>query len=428
MCFIDLQKAYASVDRELLWELLARFGLPETVLSNRPPVLRRLLVRVCTDGGEHSIRLDTTRGLRQWRVLSPLLFSTFFAAAMCVVLVCFGDDKDKRNLVYYDETGMSGDEKPFARTRRAVWRRLYAVDAGIVSKSPQGFTRMIKLLLPSSKQQALPFRKRRRRTCLSNDRGQVVPGARGSSRTVHVQVARAGGQEELGTPRFGDASCSRHTACAGETAVEEREQEGGGRHGSMSPGRLAGRTGLRNCNLLRLPRIRFFFVLVGSSFPVRGACPSFFFSVISFYLVVVLPVSSLSLEGYATADTAIFCFIFNSVSLPGYQFPTSLRSFSLIFLSFIFPFVFSPLFLVLFSLNFSSFFYVCVFMPWKLCVVLARLCVYLTIHSGRNNNQNACRKDMFMMDCGRKLAPRKYQEPLRRVLGKQPVRHMNIHV
>ena len=33
MCFIDLQKAYNSVDRELLWVVLARFGVPEKMLT-----------------------------------------------------------------------------------------------------------------------------------------------------------------------------------------------------------------------------------------------------------------------------------------------------------------------------------------------------------------------------------------------------------
>ena len=33
MCFIDLQKAYDSVDRELLRVVLARFGVPEKMLT-----------------------------------------------------------------------------------------------------------------------------------------------------------------------------------------------------------------------------------------------------------------------------------------------------------------------------------------------------------------------------------------------------------
>ena len=32
-CFIDLQKAYDSVDRELFWVVLARFGVPEKMLT-----------------------------------------------------------------------------------------------------------------------------------------------------------------------------------------------------------------------------------------------------------------------------------------------------------------------------------------------------------------------------------------------------------
>ena len=33
LCFIDLQKAYDSVDRTLLWQVLARFGVPPQILD-----------------------------------------------------------------------------------------------------------------------------------------------------------------------------------------------------------------------------------------------------------------------------------------------------------------------------------------------------------------------------------------------------------
>ena len=78
MCFIDLQKAYDSVDRELLWIVLARFGVPEmlTVIHQFHEGMR---ARVRTDDGEHSEWFDVTQGLRQGCVLSPLLFNIFFA-------------------------------------------------------------------------------------------------------------------------------------------------------------------------------------------------------------------------------------------------------------------------------------------------------------------------------------------------------------
>jgi hypothetical protein len=32
-CFIDLKKAYDVVNREALWEILSRFGLPEKIIK-----------------------------------------------------------------------------------------------------------------------------------------------------------------------------------------------------------------------------------------------------------------------------------------------------------------------------------------------------------------------------------------------------------
>ena len=83
MCFIDLQNAYDSVDRELIRVVLSRFGVPEKMLTVIRQFREGMRARVRTDDGdgEHSEWLDSTRGLRQGCVPSPLLFNIFFAAA-----------------------------------------------------------------------------------------------------------------------------------------------------------------------------------------------------------------------------------------------------------------------------------------------------------------------------------------------------------
>ena len=53
MCFIDLQKAYDSVDQELLWVVLARFGVPEKMLTVTRQFHEGMRARVRADDGEH---------------------------------------------------------------------------------------------------------------------------------------------------------------------------------------------------------------------------------------------------------------------------------------------------------------------------------------------------------------------------------------
>ena len=49
MCFVDLQKAYDSVDRELLWKVLARAGVPEEMIA---------VIRQFHDGMQAQVRMD----------------------------------------------------------------------------------------------------------------------------------------------------------------------------------------------------------------------------------------------------------------------------------------------------------------------------------------------------------------------------------
>ena len=82
-------------------------------------------------------------------VLSPLLLNIFFfAAATEVVLVRFSEeDKILKDLVYLEEEAGVGAGTPLERARRAVWGMLYADDAGVVSRSQEGLTRMMTTII-----------------------------------------------------------------------------------------------------------------------------------------------------------------------------------------------------------------------------------------------------------------------------------------
>ena len=53
------------------------------------------------------------------------------------------DDTILKNLVYLEEEAGVGAGTPLERARRAVWGMLYANDAGVVSRSQEGLTRMM---------------------------------------------------------------------------------------------------------------------------------------------------------------------------------------------------------------------------------------------------------------------------------------------
>ena len=92
MCFVDLQKAYDLVDRELLWKVLARAGVPGEMIAVILQFHDGMQAQVRMNNGELSDWFEVTQGLRQGCVLSPLLLNIFFAAATEVVLVRFSED------------------------------------------------------------------------------------------------------------------------------------------------------------------------------------------------------------------------------------------------------------------------------------------------------------------------------------------------
>ena len=149
MCFIDLQKAYDTVDRTLLWQVLTHIGVPSQMLA----VIQQFYdgMRACArpDGGVCSDWFEVEQGLRQGCVLSMLLFNIFFAAVLTVVLQRFSEEPAiLAELVHLKEPPTSMAPEPaMDYIRRAVWGMLHADDACIVSRSPQGLAKMMKVIV-----------------------------------------------------------------------------------------------------------------------------------------------------------------------------------------------------------------------------------------------------------------------------------------
>ena len=152
VCFVDLTKAYDSVDRTLPWTVLARFGVPQNIIS---------AIRQFHDGMRACVRLDdrvcsrwfaVEQGLREGCVLAPLLFNTFFAAVINVASTRFKADKGIMDALVHlrKQRGAGGRGEATAGESvlaTPLWGMLYADDAGVVSRSPKQLRKMMEVIV-----------------------------------------------------------------------------------------------------------------------------------------------------------------------------------------------------------------------------------------------------------------------------------------
>ena len=83
--FIDLTKAYDSVNREALWLVLQKFGFPAKIIRLIQSLHVGMNARVAMFG-EISEEFSVTNGLRQGCVLAPSLFNIYFTAVLIEAL------------------------------------------------------------------------------------------------------------------------------------------------------------------------------------------------------------------------------------------------------------------------------------------------------------------------------------------------------
>ena len=146
---IDLQKAYDIVDHTLLWQVLPHIGVPAQMIA----VIRQshggMGACVRPGDGVYSDRFEVEQGLWQGCGLSPPFFLIFFTDVMTVVSRRFGKDTAiLTELVHLKEQPTSMRlESTMDNVRRAVRVMLDAVDAGIVSRSPQELAKMMEVIV-----------------------------------------------------------------------------------------------------------------------------------------------------------------------------------------------------------------------------------------------------------------------------------------
>ena len=78
--FLDLVKAFDRVPRELLWEVLSKFGVPKKLICLLRAVHQRVNVTFEVDEISHTIL--SILGVKQGDILGPILFVMFIAAIM----------------------------------------------------------------------------------------------------------------------------------------------------------------------------------------------------------------------------------------------------------------------------------------------------------------------------------------------------------
>ena len=117
-------------------------------------------------------------------MLSPLLFINFFTAVLKVVLQRFSEEPAiLAELVHLKEPSTSmGPEPAMDYVRRAVWGMLYADDACIVSRSPQGLAKMMGVIVEVCRAFALTVSAKKTET-------MCVPPPRTPRTTVRIEAA-----------------------------------------------------------------------------------------------------------------------------------------------------------------------------------------------------------------------------------------------
>ncbi|KAL6484915.1 hypothetical protein MHYP_G00069600 [Metynnis hypsauchen] len=140
--FIDLTKAFDTVNREALWVILQRLGCPRKFVQMIHQFHDNMTGAVLS-GGEASDPFEISNGVKQGCVLAPVLFNLFFT---CVLNHAIRDIEDGVYLRYRLDGSLFDLRRLNAKTKtieRLILEALFADDCALMAHTELAIQRIV---------------------------------------------------------------------------------------------------------------------------------------------------------------------------------------------------------------------------------------------------------------------------------------------
>nr|VZI34508.1 unnamed protein product [Spirometra erinaceieuropaei] len=142
--FVDLTKAFDTVNREGLWEIMQKFGCPERFTQMVRQLHDGMMARV-TDNGAVSEAFAVTNGVKQGCVLAPTLFSLMFSA---MLMDAYRDERPGIRIAYRTDGHLLNQRRMHFQSRvstTTVQELLFADDCALNTTSKEEMQRSMDL-------------------------------------------------------------------------------------------------------------------------------------------------------------------------------------------------------------------------------------------------------------------------------------------
>ena len=148
--FVDFSKAFDTVGRTGLWQILRKYGCPEKFTTMIEALHTGMIANVSV-GGEISESFSVTNGVKQGCVLAPTLFSIFLSAMLNEAFRDIGDGVYIQSRQSADLFNIAHFRAKTKTTQILVRELLFADDSALVAHSAEEMQKIVDAFSDASK-------------------------------------------------------------------------------------------------------------------------------------------------------------------------------------------------------------------------------------------------------------------------------------